>query len=276
MKFCNNLTFVIFTFNEEKRIERVLRNLTGWGHVLIVDNHSTDATSEIAEKYGATVFPNKNIGWVEDEETVALIKRTVQTPWIYWGFADEMLDEPALIGIVDAIESNKYKIISLARKNFYYGKFCHDAYADRMNRVFEKDALDFTGNKIHSFGRAVVPDSEIYYMDAKKFYVRHFISNTAKIYIATIDRYTDIQSQRSDFSGSFKLFARLGKAFLKNYLFDGGYKAGMPGLFFVLQMMYYQCILSMKTYERQFGLDVNNIEKINNEERESMLQRQNK
>lgn len=276
MKFCNKLTFVIFTFNEEKRIERVLRNLTGWGHVLIVDNHSTDATSEIAEKYGAKVFPNKNIGWVEDEDTVALIKQTVKTPWIYWGFADEMLDSETLMKIVDGIGSDKYKIINLARKNFYYGKFCHDAYADRLNRVFMKEALDFTGNKIHSFGKPTVPEAEIYYVPANKYFVRHFISNTAKIYIATIDRYTDIESQRSAFSGSLKLFARLGKAFLKNYLLGGGYKAGRPGLFFVLQMMYYQCILSMKTYERQFHLDVENIEKINNVEREEILKSQNK
>lgn len=271
MKFCEKLTFVIFTYNEEKRIERVLRNLTGWGHVLIVDNHSTDATKDIAEKYGATVFPNKNIGWVEDEHTVALIKKTVQTPWIYWGFADEMLDSETLTEVVNAIESEKFKIVNLMRKNFYYGEFCHDAYADRLNRVFEKDALDFTGNKIHSFGKATVPQTQICYLDEKKYYVRHFISNTAKIYLATIDRYTDIEAEKTKYSGSMMLFARLGKQFLKHYVIGGAYKAGKAGLFLVLQMMYYQCILAMKTHELHNGLVVAKIEDKNNVEREKIL-----
>ncbi|MGK5057731.1 glycosyltransferase [Janthinobacterium sp. LB2P49] len=264
---------MIFTYNEEKRIERVLRNLTGWANILIVDNHSTDATKDIAEKYGATVFPNKNVGWVEDEKTVDLIKETVQTPWIYWGFADEMLDRATLTEIVNAIDSNKYKIVNLIRKNFYYGEFCHDAYADRLNRVFEKTALDFSENKIHSFGKATVPESQICYLDEKKYYVRHFISNTAKIYLATIDRYTDIEAEKTKYSGNFMLFARLGKQFLKQYVICGAYKAGKAGLFLVLQMMYYQCILAMKTHELHNGLSVTKIEDKNNVEREEILSR---
>lgn len=273
MKFCEKLTFVIFTYNEEKRIERVLRNLTGWGNILIVDNHSTDATKDIAEKYGAKVFSNKNVGWVEDERTVALIKQTVQTPWIYWGFADEMLDAPTLMEIVTAIDSSEYKIINLARKNFYYGKFCYNAYADRLNRIFEKDSLDFSGNKIHSFGKVAVPESKIYYLNENKFYVRHFISNTAKIYLATIDRYTDIEAEKTKCSGSLMLFARIGKQFLKHYLIGGAYKAGKAGLFLVLQMMYYQCILMMKVHELHNDLSVAKIEDMNNVEREKILSR---
>lgn len=271
MKFCEKLTFVIFTYNEENRIERVLRNFTGWGNILVVDNHSTDGTVAIAEQYGAKVLLHKNPGWVEDENTVALIKQTVQTPWIYWGFADEMLDQEGLMQVVNTIELGIYKIVSLTRKNFYYGKFCHNAYADRLNRVFEKDALDFSGNKIHSFGKTTVPESAICYLDEKKYYVRHFISNTAKIYLATIDRYTDIEAEKTKLSGKIMLFARLGKQFLKHYLIGGAYKAGTPGLFLVLQMMYYQCILAMKTHEIHHALIVGEIEKINNVEREKIL-----
>ncbi|QKY05604.1 glycosyltransferase [Janthinobacterium lividum] len=276
MKLCDKLTFVVFTYNEENRIERVLRNFSGWARVLVVDNYSTDDTKLIAERHGAEVLLHKNPGWVEDENTVALIKNTVTTPWIYWAFADELLDEESLNAVITAVTSEKYKIINIARKNFYYGKFCHEAYADRLNRIFEKNALDFTGNKIHNFGRSIVGKDKICYLDAKKYYVRHFISNTAKSYLATIDKYTDIQAQEhTDFSSS-RLFLHLIKSFLKNYIFGRAYKAGKPGLFFVLQMMYYQSILLMKIYEKKNDLSGKNIEKLNNVERESMLKVQRK
>ena len=270
--FSEKITFVVFTFNEQARIERVLRNLSGYGHVLVVDNHSTDGTRAICEKYNVEVLSHKNPGWVEDENTVALIKNTVRTPWIYWGFADEMLDEKSLAAIIEAVNTEKYRIISIARKNYYYGKFCHDAYADRLNRVFQKDALDFSGNKIHSFGRTTVSEDKICYLDEKKYYVRHFISNTAKIYLGTIDRYTDIQCEPAADSGGLMLFARMAKNFMKNYLIGGAYKAGRPGLFLVLQMMYYQCLLVMKSNEKKNQLDVLKIEEINNVERDKILQ----
>ncbi|KHA80289.1 hypothetical protein NC77_02530 [Janthinobacterium lividum] len=63
---------------------------------------------------------------------------------------------------------------------------------------------------------------------------------------------------------------------MKNYIFGRAYKAGKPGLFFVLQMMYYQSILLMKIYEKKNDLSGKNIEKLNNVERESMLKVQRK
>ena len=41
----NNITFVIFTYNEEKRIERVIKNLKDYGTVLIADNKSKNVHS---------------------------------------------------------------------------------------------------------------------------------------------------------------------------------------------------------------------------------------
>lgn len=271
MSFSEKLTFVVFTFNEEARIERVIRNFSAWGRVLVVDNHSTDATQEIATRLGAEVFLNKNKGWVEDEETVARLKDRVETPWIYWAFADELLDHATLTAVVDAVESDKYKIINLARKNYYYGQFCYDAYADRLNRVFKKNALDFTGNTIHNFGKPTVPRSEIIELDSKKYFVMHFVSNNAKQYLTTIDRYTDIQAQKNGACSSFNLIARLVKSFFIQYFINGAHKAGKEGLYFVLQMLYYQCILAMKTHEIQSGLSLARIEELNNVQRDAEL-----
>ena len=271
MSFSEKLTFVVFTFNEAARIERVIRNFSAWGRVLIVDNHSTDATQEIATRLGAEVFLNKNNGWVEDEETVARLKGRVETPWIYWAFADELVDYDTLAAIVNAVEVGKYDIVNVIRKNYYYGHFCYEAYADRMNRVFKKDALDFSGNTIHNFGKVLVEEGRILSLESKKYYVRHFISNTAKQYLGTIDRYTDIQAVTNRPCGLMNLTARIAKGFWVQYIFNGAYKAGKAGFFLVMQMLYYQCILAMKTYEFRNSLNGDRIEELNNVERDAVL-----
>jgi hypothetical protein len=269
--FCDQLTFVIFTFNEEARIERAVRNFAGCGRVLVVDNHSTDRTRELAEQAGATVLLHKNPGWVEDERTTSVVKAAVATPWIYWAFADEMVDRAAMQAIVQAVESDRWAIVRIARKNYYYGVFCHDAHADALNRVFKKDAIDFTGNAIHHFGRTTVPDSQILALDPSKYFVHHFISNTAKTYLRTMDGYTDVESRGAGPHSALRIVLKIAKVFAGNYLWRGGYKAGLPGLFFTLQFAYYDALLNMKRYEVDRDLSFGTIEDRNNAVRERLL-----
>jgi len=271
--YIENITFVIFVWNEEARIERVLKNLTPYGQVLIVDNESTDGTLTIARKYGAEILINKNPGWVEDEDTVAKVKATVKTDWIYWGFADEMIDGSTLDEIGIHIKSGKYDIINITRKNYFYGRFCHNAFADRMNRIFKKDAIDFSGNEIHGFGRVVVLSDRVKELP-DSYYVHHFISNTAKSYLLTMDRYTDIEKP---VVVSWRNFIKLPLAQIKliwlNYIVRHGYKAGVPGFMLCLHMTYYSWLKAMKSWE--YGNDISRdcIEARNDHYRDCILKR---
>jgi glycosyltransferase involved in cell wall biosynthesis len=272
-KFSNNITFVIFTFNEEKRIERVIRNFLQFGPILVVDNESSDRTREIASQYGCSVLINKNSGWVEDEVTVPRIKQAVQTPWLYWGFADEMVDARTLEVISAAADSGQYDIINIARKNYYYGHFCGDIFADRMNRIFKKDAIDFKGNKIHHFGK-VTPGARVLKLPLDSF-VHHFISNTAKSYIQVMDRYTDVESTEDRSVPSIsRLILSTGKIIAVNFLLRRGYRGSMPSCSLIAQMIYYRWLGAMKLYERAEGLNRETIELKNDEFRDRILREQ--
>jgi glycosyltransferase involved in cell wall biosynthesis len=269
-RFSNRITFVLFTFNEEKRIERAILNFIPFGHILVVDNESTDATREIAQRHGCEILVNKNPGWVEDEITVSRVKAAVTTEWIYWAFADEMVEADTVEAIFSAIESGRYDIVNVARKNYYYGQFCYDLFADRMNRVFKKDTIDFTGNKIHCFGQ-VVPGSRICTIPGNHF-VHHFISNTAKAYLHVMDRYTDTESMEERVAPSLTRLLLSGcKTFLLNVFVRRGYRGGMPAYFLVANMIYYRWLSGMKLYERKQGLDRTVIESKNDSVRDRIL-----
>lgn len=270
--YSDKITFVLFMFNEQARVERAVRNFNRHGQVLIVDCYSTDRTCEMAIALGADILKYQNQGWVEDEQTTSLIKKTVKTPWIYWGFADEILDLATLDAMLTAIESERYSIVDIARKNYYYGRFCHDAYSSSQTRAFKKEAVDFRGNKIHSFGKPTVPESSICRLDHNKYYVHHFISNTAKIYLSSIDKYTDIEARSTPEPTPIGTLARIViKDLIRNYLLRGGYKAGRPGFYLVLQMVYYHMMLAMKSHEASHNLDTAGIELRNNLIRDKLL-----
>ena len=267
----SNLTFVVSTFNESARIGRVIENFKPFGRVLIVDNYSEDNTVEIARTHGCDVLMNKNQGWTEDEETVTNVKQAVKTEWIYWGFADEMLEKTSIEEMAAVIASEKYDVVSILRKNHYYGRFCHGAFADRAPRAFRKSAIDFTGNKIHSFGTLMVPKERVCILEGK-YFIHHFISNTAKSYLAVIDRYTDVEMHETGRTGGVAriVIAPL-RMFVKNFLIMGGYRGGIPVFFLVCQMVIYRWLAVMKLYEAQNGVNRNQIERSNDKIRDRIL-----
>ena len=269
--YCDKITFVLFTYNEEARVERAIRNFRPFGRVLVVDNLSTDRTRDLAVAAGAEVLEHRNPGWVEDEHTVAVVKAALRTPWVYWGYADEIVDRPTMDAMLEVIEAGGHSIVNIARKNYYYGAFTGSAYVNTLNRAFRKDAIDFTGNTIHRFGKETVPASAIKVLDPDRYYVHHFISNTAKAYVRTLDGYTDIEAERARFKAPWKMLLSIAKTYFVNYFLRGGRKAGRPGFYLAAAMAYYQLLLEMKIYEREQGLTTLTIEDRNNAQRDALL-----
>ena len=269
--YCDKITFVIFTYNEEARIERAVCNFKDFGKVLVVDNLSTDRTRDIAMAAGVDVLVHKNPGWVEDENTVAVVKAAVTTPWLYWAYSDEIVDTGTMNAMLQTVEAGSHSIVNIARKNYYYGAFCEGAYQNTLNRAFLKDAIDFSGNTIHRFGRVMVASAAIKFLDPSKYFVHHFISNSAKSYLRSLDGYTDIEAAHEALPSPGRLLLRVVKGFLGNYVVRGGRKAGNAGFYLGLQMVYYELLLAMKVYERVHRLTTSTIEDRNNRIRDALL-----
>jgi glycosyltransferase involved in cell wall biosynthesis len=270
---CESLTFVIFVKNEERRLPFVIRNLIAVGRILVVDNCSEDKTVEIARAAGCDVLTHHNtVGYVEEPVAVGKIWAAVKTEWIHWGFADEIMDQATLDAIVNAVQSPSYRIVNIARKNYYYGTFLERAFIARTNRIFRKDAIDFSVHKIHHFGRVTVPDEQICYLDENKYFVHHFISNTAKSYIYTMNLYTDTEAAcfRGSLSG-FVLGLKLLKLFTLEYIVRGAFRRGFDGLSLVILNLIYKCLATMKAYELAHHLNNGGIEKLNDQKRIAIL-----
>src|SRR3989338_8268989 len=69
----SNITIIIGTLNEEKRIAYPLKSFLPYGDVLVVDHYSTDGTVEVAKKLGARVIKYENLGWSESKEQMDFI-----------------------------------------------------------------------------------------------------------------------------------------------------------------------------------------------------------
>lgn len=253
---------MIFTFNEEARLPNVIKNFRCYGKILVVDNYSTDSTVALAEAGGCDILLNKNAGWVEDYDTLEKIKAHVRTDWLYWGFADEVLQKDALADLGRVITKDEADVVSIVRKNYFYGVFCHEIAVSPQIKAFKKTAIDFRGNTIHNFGKITVGGDRVYQMPSDKF-IHHLISNTAASYVSTINRYTDLEVTTKmpaglNRSAVYYLLVPL-KALWLDFFCRGGRQAGHPGLALSVLMLIYSLIKAIKGYEAADGLDADSI-----------------
>jgi glycosyltransferase involved in cell wall biosynthesis len=267
------VTFVLFTFNEEVRLSWFIKNFSGKGQLLIVDNESTDRTVEIAKAAGCEVLINKNKGWVEDEITTARVKQVVKTDWIYWGFADEMIKPKALDHLLAVIDSEKYDVIRLMRKNFYYGKFCGNVRADVQTKFFKKDAIDFKNNRIHEFGKIIVPPSRIYLAPSDVF-IGHFMDDNISSYLSKMDKYTDIEVERYGSEVNVSIVALIlypFKTFVFNYIFKRRFGSDFPGFTLLLAQIFYFWLIQIKIFEKKNNIKRSDMENAYQQEKHDFL-----
>lgn len=276
----SQITFLVFTFNEESRLEYYLRCIQGWGRIVVIDNYSTDKTLEIASRYTDQIYKFKNPGYIENKETMGFALSKVSTPWAYLGYVDELLPRALLEQLTLISHENHYKVIELYRKNFMYGQEIFN-YGKHHLRMFVPDAVDFTGNIVHKLGKFLVSEDQIYKVPpSEQTSLWHFSSyNTSKLELVH-NRYAELEAlQRHQILGQkfsgFRALWQLVFYFWGTYLGLGGLRGGWPGLFISVQIAYFKFSIEARLWEHDQGLSPAAIELRYEQLKEALLKNRN-
>ena len=110
------LTVVILTKNEETRITDCIKSVSDWaGEIIVVDDESTDNTTQIAESLGAKVFvrkmdiEGKHRNWAYSKAS---------NDWIFSVDADERPDEELKKEIAETINNTEHTHFSIPFKTY--------------------------------------------------------------------------------------------------------------------------------------------------------------
>ena len=272
----SQITFLVFTFNEERRLEHYLRCILGWGQIVIIDNHSLDKTREIASRYTEHIYTFQNPGYIENKETMDFALSKVTTNWVYLGYVDELLPKLLLEQLTQIASERQYRIVEIYRKNFMYGQEIFN-YGKHHLRMFMPGAVDFTGNVVHKLGKFLVEKNQIYQVQASdQTSLWHFSSyNTNKLELAH-NRYAELEAKQrheileQKFSGIRALW-QLCFYFWGTYLGLGGFRGGWPGLFISIQIAYFKFSIEARLWEYGSDLTLAEIERRYDRLKEQLL-----
>jgi glycosyltransferase involved in cell wall biosynthesis len=225
-----NISVVIITYNEGKRLEAALQSVAALAsEIIVVDSFSIDNTIKIARKFTNRIFQRK---WTNFADQKNYGNSQASHPWILSLDADERVSlelQEEILRIKQGEEPN-CSGFSIPRQVFYLGKWIRHSgwYPDRRARLFRKEDARWEGDYVHE--KLVIHGK----IKKLKNPIHHFTYHGISDHLARINKFSDLGAQ--------KLYAQKKKCrwyhlaflpffrFVKSFFWKLGFLDGFAGL----------------------------------------------
>ena len=276
----NSISTIILTFNEEKHIERCIKNAKQFSKdIYLVDSFSSDNTVAIAKELGAKVYQNKWENNYAKQFNWGLENLPITTEWVFRLDADEYLMPeliqeinqklPSLDGIVSGVvfERKMYFLDTLMDKGMlqmnmlrlfkYEHGFCEERWMDEHIVLTQGKSIQFDGyfvdHNLNPLGWWIQKHNNYAIreaVDLLNLEYQFIVPKTeqGKQY----EMSSDAQSKREKKKKYAKLplFWRSFIYFVYRYIFKLGFTQGKEGfLWHFLQGWWYRTLVDAKVYE---------------------------
>ncbi len=219
----------IISFNEESKISACLASVQGIAdEIVVVDSGSTDATIEIANRFGARVIHQPFLGYVEQKDFAA---QAGANDWVLSIDCDERLSSELRAAITTAKSAlDGHAAYRVSRKTFYiYRWLNHCWYPDRKIRLFDRRQARWGGVNPHD---EVIADSGSIADLAGD--LLHYSFDSIDDHLDTIARFTEIGAREAYLRGKrasmVDPLVHGGATFIKQYFLKMGCLDGFAGL----------------------------------------------
>jgi glycosyltransferase involved in cell wall biosynthesis len=141
------ISAVIITLNEERRITRCLDSIQWMHEIVIIDSGSQDATCDLARRYTDLIFQKEFIDYAS-QKNYGITKASNE--WIFSIDADEVMPPQLRVEIEETIlKDTPVEMYAVPRENIYFNHSVrHVLGDDRPVRLFMRSKARFEG-KVH-------------------------------------------------------------------------------------------------------------------------------
>lgn len=245
------ITLLVFTLNEEKNIEKLLKSVKWVNNIIVIDSGSKDKTTLISRKYTDKIFIVKSKGYVESIRNVGISK--VKTDWILILDADEELTSNSKKTINRLILNKKIDGYWFPRRNYLnqkeYLKFGY-FYPDWQLRFFRNFKGYWYSGKIHepikipSSKTRYIKEIEIYHNPSRSKY-NSFLSFFRLLKYIKIEARIKVLEIKSIIILFKNIFLEGSRHFYRSFIRKKGYKDGYSGFRAAIIFSLYQSFINL-------------------------------
>jgi len=222
--------------NEVDHLRELLPQLLWADEIIYVDCESQDNSIEVAKIHGCRVFSRPNNKNLNVNKSYAI--EQANNDWVFYMDPDERVSESLGNEIKQLKKDTINSAFKLNRRNHCFGVWLRygSQYPDEQVRLFFKKSAKFPKKHVH----------EKLFVDGKigklKNDLHHFPYLNISQFLKKFDFYTGIEASYLKDSGinitifntiKFLLLKPLPR-FIRRYFLKGGFRDGLPGLFFAI------------------------------------------
>lgn len=240
------VSVLILAKNEEHNIGACIESCSFAAEILVIDDGSTDRTKELAQQLGARVIEHSMNGDWGGQQTFAI--QQARYPWIFFIDADERCTEPLAEEIAAAVAKNEQAAYWIMRKNkFHFNKAEHGVLRpDYVCRLMPaKDS--YVEGYVHPAIITPYPNKKL------QGFMYHYTYDNWIHYFNKLNNYSTLAAEKYKKEGKqvgfFKdIVLRPLWAFIKVYIFNGGFKDGRLGWILSVNHYFYTMAKYVKLY----------------------------
>lgn len=251
----NTVSVVISAFNEEANIGRCLQSVQWADEIVVVNSGSIDKTVQIAKKFRAKVFLQKNNPMLNVNKNFGFEQATGS--WILNVDADEEVPEALAKEIQHANPSVDVIGYWIARKNIIFGRWIKHGlwWPDKQLRLFRRGQGKFPCKHVHEKieveGKTEELTSPFVHYNYQS--ISQFIRKMDSIY--STNQMENLQSSGYRFSWADAIRFPVSD-FNKIFFAQQGYKDGLHGLVLSILQAFVSFVVFAKYWEQQGFVDI--------------------
>jgi glycosyltransferase involved in cell wall biosynthesis len=246
------ISVVVLTKNEEKNIAACLESVKWADEIIVIDDHSTDKTADIAKRYTGNVIMHSLSSNFSEQRNLGLDRASGD--WILQMDADERVTDELRKKITDILKNgSELSAFRFKRTNNFCGKFLTAGGEDthRPLRLFKKAGARFSGDRIHE---QLTVNGRIGEIDSV---MEHYNFPDISHYVETQDFYSGLEAralyEKAGLIPERRLRKELTigpvKLFFKIYIKRRGYRDGLHGLVFAALSAWRRFLIYAKYWE---------------------------
>lgn len=233
----NGLTVTIICRNEAANLPRVIASARFADEIIVVDDHSSDDSAQIAAKAGAKVYQHEFAGFGQQKNFAA---SKASNDWIFSIDADEEITPELRTSVLAAIAQNGAAFYSVDRHTFFSGKKIRHGgwYPDWVARLYDRRRVRFSEPKVHE---VLVADDQSQAVRLSGA-LNHYSFPTVESQVARNVKYAKLGAlallEKKGKPNLFSVFYRPWWKFIECYFIKLGMLDGIAGLVIALNASY--------------------------------------
>lgn len=249
------VSVILKTKNNEEKLCETLESIKDLDEIIVLDEHSSDDTIEIAKEYKAKIiYADKNDFTIAQNQALSEAKND----WIFILEENEIIPQKLIFEIQNYILNPKKNrnCVAFFKKSFYLNKEIKSALEKNTLRLFKKEYAEFKNNyslnlkvksgKIHH----IKPSSKAKNAYILKYIESDILKTSAEIFENIRNKYKEVDKISS--SIFYKpIFKFINCYFIKGAIFDG-----RRGFIFAFKKYLEEQILQIMILEKGYKNDL--------------------